>query len=60
MLLVDGGIGLIKLSLLRSLKKLGYDVRPPLRNLVNLARPATDEEAKTTAYHVSFAFRCPA
>ncbi|MDD3695735.1 MAG: hypothetical protein PHG44_07195 [Lentisphaeria bacterium] len=63
-LLVDGGIGLIKLSLLRSLKKLGYDVRPPLRNLVNQpgqASFATDEEAKKQLLivRVIHAFRCP-
>ena len=64
-LLVDGGIGLLKLSLLRTLKKLGYDVRPPLRNLVNVPGTANfaDEEAvkkQLFIVRIIHAFRCPA
>lgn len=47
-LFVNGGAGLVKLILLRTLKKFGWDTRPPLSSVVNPIHPenfATDEEA---------------
>lgn len=63
-LLFDGGIGLLKLCFLRSLKKLDYDVRPPLRNIVNAKNPAnfaSDEEAVRQLFPVRLIhrLRCP-
>jgi len=63
-LLVNGGIGLIKLSFLRLLKKFGFDVRPPLRNIVNPKNPdnfASDEEVSQQLFLVQLIhrLRCP-
>ena len=59
-LLADGGAGLAKLVLLRFLKKCGYDVRMPLRKVVNPIHPenfATDEEASRQMWLVRFIHR---
>lgn len=63
-LLFDGGIGLLKLSFLRSLKRLGCDVRAPLRNMVNPKNPAnfaSDEEVSRQLILVRWIhrLRCP-
>ncbi len=47
-LFANGGAGLVKLILLRSLKKVGWDTRPPLSIVVHPLHPenfATEEEA---------------
>ncbi|MBP5299769.1 MAG: hypothetical protein J6Y80_00055 [Victivallales bacterium] len=59
-LLVNGGAGLIKLTVLRMLKKLGYDTRPPLSIVPNPIHPenfATDEEAARQCLLVRFLHR---
>ncbi|MBR4517560.1 MAG: hypothetical protein IKO65_01015 [Victivallales bacterium] len=59
-LFVNGGAGLIKLILLRTLKKLGYDTRPPLSITVKPIHPenfATDEEAAKQCLFVRFLHR---
>ncbi len=46
-LFINGGAGLVKLTLLRCLKKLGWDTRPPLANFPQAIHPenfATPEE----------------
>ena len=51
-LVIDGGAGLVKIVLLRTLKKFGLDVRMPLSKVVNPIHPenfATDEEAAKQA-----------
>lgn len=48
-LIINGGTGLVKLVLLRTLKKLGFDVRQALSNIPNPINPqnfATDEEVE--------------
>jgi phospho-N-acetylmuramoyl-pentapeptide-transferase len=59
-LLVNGGTGLVKLLLLRMLKRMGFDVRQPLRNVVNPQKPenfASDEEVKQQLGLVRLAHR---
>ncbi len=48
-ILVNGGSGLVKIVLLRGLNKLGFDARPPNRNLHNAeaGRGANAEEEKS-------------
>lgn len=64
-LLFNGGIGLIKLTLLRILKKTGFDVRPPMKNMVNTqnntANYANEEETTKQLLLVRMAHRvrCP-
>lgn len=56
-LMVNGGMGLVKLILLRVMKKLGYDTRPPLASAVNPIHPenfATEEEAAKQCLLVRF------
>ena len=47
-LIINGGSGLVKLSILRVLKKLGCDTRMPLRKVTNPKNPANfaDEQAE--------------
>ncbi len=59
-LFVNGGAGLMKLILLRFLKKLGWDTRPPRSIVVNPIHPenfATDEEAAKQHALVRFLHR---
>lgn len=57
--LLNGGTGLVKLLLLRFFGRLGFDVRPPARNIVNAARhnAATEEEEAQQAFFVRFLHR---
>ena len=59
-LMVNGGMGLVKLILLRMMKKLGYDTRPPRSITVNPVHPenfATEEEAAKQCMLVRFLHR---
>jgi phospho-N-acetylmuramoyl-pentapeptide-transferase len=63
-LFINGGAGLVKLVVFRLLRKCGYDVRPPLRNIPNPIHPerfASDEEAARQLPLVQklHRFRCP-
>ncbi|MBQ6473911.1 MAG: hypothetical protein IJJ33_18125, partial [Victivallales bacterium] len=56
-LFINGGAGLIKLILLRLMKKMGYDTRPPRSIVANPIHPenfATDEEAAKQCLLVRF------
>ena len=57
--LLNGGTGLVKLLLLRGFGRLGFDVRPPARNLVNAAHhnAASEEEEARQAFFVRFLHR---
>jgi phospho-N-acetylmuramoyl-pentapeptide-transferase len=57
--LVNGGTGLVKLLLLRFFGKLGVDVRPPARNIVNAAahNAATEAEEARQSRFVRFLHR---
>lgn len=44
--LLNGGTGLVKLMLLRGFGKLGFDVRPPARHIVNASTQHTASEAE--------------
>lgn len=60
MLLINGGTGLVKLVMLRTLKRLGFDVRQPLRNVVNPQRVenfASDDDVKKQLGLVRLAHR---
>ena len=60
MLLLNGCIGLIKITILQQLKRLGYDIRQPLSNVPNPINPknfATDEEVKKQIGFVRFLHR---
>ena len=60
MLLLNGCIGLIKITVLQQLKRLGYDIRQPLSNVPNPINPknfATDEEVKKQIGFVRFLHR---
>ncbi len=62
--ILDGGAGLVKLTLIRFYKRLGYDTRPPLRNFPQVQNPAnfaTDEEFARQPLPVRLlhSFRCP-
>ena len=59
-LFANGGAGLVKLILLRTLKKWGWDTRPPLSIVVNPVHPenfATPEEARRQRPLVRFLHR---
>ncbi len=59
-LFANGGAGLVKLILLRTLKKLGWDTRPPRSIVVNPIHPenfATEEEAARQHALVRFLHR---
>lgn len=59
-LFVNGGAGLLKLILLRTLKKFGWDTRPPLSSVVNPIHPenfASEEDAAKQHALVRFLHR---
>ncbi len=63
-LFINGGAGLLKLVFFRSLRKCGYDIRPPLRNIPNAIHPerfASDEDAARQLWMVRMLhrMRCP-
>lgn len=63
-LIIDGGAGLVKLTLIRICKKFGCDTRPPLRNFPQAQNPAnfaTDEEfaKQILLVRLLHSFRCP-
>ena len=63
-LFINGGAGLLKLVFFRFLRKCGYDVRPPLRNIPNPLHPerfASDEEEARQLWIVRrlHRMRCP-
>lgn len=63
-LFINGGAGLLKIGMLKVLKRLGYNTKPPLRNFEQVRNPANFADAAEEAQQIALVrllhtVRCP-